>query len=489
MALKIDAKEALEHPTRALARLAVETSFEDLPAPVVHEAKRAILDFIGIALAGCTADIGAMAVGYARALGGKPECTIIGYGDKTSSLAAAYCNGRSGDAIDATDYLMNSAHIGCPLCASALALSEREGLSGRDLIAAVAVGFEVGARVMIGTSLPPAKPVGAALPEAMGRRQKLPIMEMASAAAAGRAMKLEEAQIVNALGIAGTNAPLRASRFGDHFPLPYIKHADVGDEAAIGVNGALRAQHGQTAHPGILDGGGGLWKIRGSGYCDFEAMVEGLGKKWYLPRNSYKPWPSCRYTHHPLTTFLKILGDNGIKPEDIEHVLVRIEKRGAGPRFDRKDPVGTVTCEFNTPYVLAVAALGFPRGPMWYARRTMNDPRVRTLIRKVDVEQQDDWPGCETWSREDQLLKVPNRVIVTAKGKKFEGYGEYAGGDPFIKETFMSDEELKAKFADMAIWPNIGSSKWADRVDKLADMVWQLEKLGDVSELTKLLAR
>lgn len=484
MTLELETEKALKSPTRSLARLVVQTEYEGLPAPVVHEAKRAIMDFIGDALGGCTTDIAPISVAYIRRLGGKPECTVIGYGGKTSPLLAAYCNTRTGDALDATDYLMNAAHIGCPLCASALALCESEKRSGKDLITSVALGFEVGARLAIATSLPPVSETGHS-----GRRQKLPIMEFASAAAAAKALRLDAEQVANAFGITGTNAALRAGRFGEYFPLPTLKYADTGMEAANGVNGALLAEAGLTAHPEILDGENGLWKIRSTGYCDFDLMVQELGKVWYFPKNSYKPWPSCRYTHHPLDTFLKLINDNGIKAEDIERVRLRIESRGAGPRFESKDPVGEVSCEFNQPHVLAMGAFGIKRGPEWYAPETMNDPRVRDFRHKVDVELKTDWPQAEKWSREDHLLKVPNIVTIRAKGKTFEGYGEYAKGDPWTPETFMSDDELKAKFRDMAVWANIASTSWRERLEEIMETVWRLETLDDVSELTRLLVR
>lgn len=483
MTLQLDTEKALKSPTRALARLVVKTGFDDLPAPVVHEAKRAIMDFIGDALGGCATDIAPISLAYVRRLGGKPECTVIGYQDRTSPLLAAYCNTRVGDALDATDFLMNSGHIGCPLVASALAIGEGQKCSGKDFITSVVVGFEVGARVALPTTLPPISGGKG------GPRQKMPIMEFASAAAAAKGLKLDEEQVANAFGITGSNGALRAARFGEYFPLPTLKYADVGWEAVNGVNGALLAEIGLEAHPEILDGENGLWNIRGTGHYDFDVMLEGLGKTWYFPRNSYKPWPSCRYTHHPLTVFLKLVGENGIKVEDIDRVLIRIEGRGAGPRFRTKDPVGEVSCEFNQPHAISMGAFGIPRGPEWYAPEMMSDPRVVEFRHKVDVELKADWPGADKWSREDRLLKVPNLVTITAKGKTFEGYGEYAKGDPFTPETFLTDDDLKAKFRDLAKWGNIASTSWRDQLEEIVDMVWHLEKVEDVSELTRLLVR
>ncbi|MBI2909429.1 MAG: MmgE/PrpD family protein [Chloroflexi bacterium] len=482
--MALDTERALKSPTRSLARMVVKTEFDQLPAPVVHEAKRAIMDFIGEALGGCTTDIAEISLAYVRRLGGKPECTLIGYQDRTSPLLAAYANTRVGDALDATDFFMNSGHIGCPLVASALAICEGQKRSGRDLLTSVVVGFEVGARIALATTLLPAS-----APRGADRHQRLGIMEFAAAAAAAKGLNLDEEQVANAFGITGSNAAMRAGRFGEYFPLPTLKYADTGWEAVNGVNGALLAEIGLTAHPEILDGERGLWAIRGTGHCDFDLMTRDLGKKWYLPGNSYKPWPSCRYTHHPLTVFLKLIRENEIKAEDIDRVLIRIEKRGAGPRFASKDPVGEVSCEFNQPHAMAMGAFGIERGPLWYAPETMEDPRIVSFRHKVDVELRTDFPGSELWSSEDWLLKIPTAVTVTAKGKTFEACGEYAKGDPWTPDTFLNDDDLKAKFRDFAKWGNIASTSWRDRLEDIMSLVWRLERVDDVSQLTRLLVR
>ncbi|MFH1484487.1 MAG: MmgE/PrpD family protein [Chloroflexota bacterium] len=482
MPFSIAEKEALEHPTRALARFVVETRYEDLPPEVVHEAKRLTMDVIGNALGGTVTELGVIALKYVRALGGKPECTIIGTGEKTSVVNAAYANSRIGDALDATDMILNFAHVGPPVVASALAFSERAKASGKDLITAVALGFEVGARlaVCVGT------PLLASAQEPGAHRNRMPLFEFGSASAAGKVMGLDEERMVYAYGIAGANASIAATRWTEAAVLPFTKYGDAGLQASEGAFGALMSSFGMTAFDGILDGEHGLWTFRNTGACDFKIMVGGLGKKWYLPENSYKPWTSLRWTHHPLTILTKMIDENDIRAEDIERMVVRTSPRGASGRFANKNPIGMVSCEFNQPHAMAMGALRVRRGPQWYSPETMNDPRVRALREKVDVAVEEKTKEAVSWPLEDRIRKRPTSLVVIAKGKTFEGYTEYAKGDPWSPETCLSDEDLKAKFRDLASAANIASTSWRERMEAIMETVLRLEEV-EVADLVRLL--
>ena len=125
--------------SQELARFVVETKFEDLPGEVVYEAKRLLLDSIGCAIAGITSDTGKISVGLARRLGGPPESSIIGLGDKVSCCNAAFVNG---ELIRALDYDAVY-HIPPFVIPPSLALAESVRASGRDLILATVLGHEI----------------------------------------------------------------------------------------------------------------------------------------------------------------------------------------------------------------------------------------------------------------------------------------------------------------------------------------------------------
>lgn len=133
--------------TQTLANFATGTRFEDLPRPVVAECKRLLLDTIGCALGAVGTESGRIALDYVGILGGRPDATVIGMTERSSATAAAYANARLANVLDADDTFPTSTHFGNATIFSALALAERNGSSGRDLLTAIAVGFELGARI------------------------------------------------------------------------------------------------------------------------------------------------------------------------------------------------------------------------------------------------------------------------------------------------------------------------------------------------------
>src|SRR4030042_127750 len=140
--------------TETLARFIVDTRFEDLPEKIIHEVKRNLLDTIGCAFAGLATDIGLEALTLARTLGGKPESTVIGTGEKTSCALASYVNARMANALDADETLPIPVHFGNAVMGASLSVGEREGGSGKELITAYAVAYELASRIAMGMRPP-----------------------------------------------------------------------------------------------------------------------------------------------------------------------------------------------------------------------------------------------------------------------------------------------------------------------------------------------
>lgn len=142
-------KERDQTYTQSIVDFVVGTNFNHLPSDVVTQAKRIILDTLGCGIGGYTLDRGKVAIDLARDLGGKPEATILVTGDKVSCANAAFANGDLFNALDADETFLNSGHFAAPVLSAALAVAERVGTSGRDLITAFELGFEVNARLLI----------------------------------------------------------------------------------------------------------------------------------------------------------------------------------------------------------------------------------------------------------------------------------------------------------------------------------------------------
>lgn len=482
------ASGAMEHATSSLAEFIRGTSYRDLPSAVIAEARRLTLDVIGNAIGGLRTPLGTIALRYVRRVGGGGDATVIG-DDATTPPLAAYANARLGDALDASDTFMSVHHLGVPTVSAALALAEAEGLSGPEFLTAVAVGMEVGARVGAAGGPPshrhhvqPGEPPNI-------RSGRIPAEELAATAASAKLLELGVDRVRFALGVAGANAARHATRWGVLAELPNQKYQDYGMCAQTGVAAAFMAACGMTTHPAILDGSWGLWRLCAAPQCDFALMVEELGECWFLLDDTYKPWPSCRWTHHPLTLFERLCDEHRLEVAEIERVVVYSHVYGTAPYFRNQEPYGIVSCEFNHPHALAMLALKVPPGPWWYQSSIQHDPSVIAFRRRVEVDLDPRSLEIERWFVRGQIRRLPTRLAIFARGRRFEAEGDFARGDPFAVETFVRDEDLRQKFLYMGSAQGDGDNNWADRARAIAATVSALDGQRSIRPLMKLLRR
>jgi 2-methylcitrate dehydratase PrpD len=478
-----------DSPTRALAEFVVGTSYASLPASVIAETKRLILDAVSNAIGGVNTGLGVAAHRYVSTAGGPGHATVIGSAMMTSAPLAAYANARLGDALDASDTFMSVYHIGAPTVLAALSVAEVTGASGRDLLAAVALGMELGARVAASVGPPAVKRrIENGEPPNI-RSGRMPASELAATAACARLVGLDVTRFCHALAIAGANAPVNATRWGVLPVLPDQKYQDYGLCGQGAVSAALMAASGMTTHPGILDGDWGLWRLRGAPSSDFPLMTDRLGERWLSLDNTYKPWPSCRWTHHTLTLFERLQQSNELEPEEIERITVRCHPYGVAPYFRNTEPVGMVSCLFNHPHAVAMVALRIPVGPWWYVKSTLNAQTVIDVRRKVEVLPEPAESSIEQWFIDGQVRRLPNSVRVTARGRTFELEGEYARGDSFSPEMRHSESDAATKLLFMGSRLGAADRAWAGRARKISAAISTIDSLPSVKSLLGMLTR
>jgi len=468
--------------TKALAQFIASTTFEDLPEKVIHEVKRNLLDTIGCALGGLATDIGLEALTLARSLGGRPESTIIGTGEKTACTLAAYVNSRMANALDADDNFPIPTHFGNATMGASLAMGERQNASGKQLITAYAVGYELASRIGVGMH----PPLFLKSEEIRGYPPLFTpgvFMVFGALGAASKLLGLKPDKVQQAIGIAGANCPIPVlGKWSEAKVLPTTKYADAGWGAQLGVTASLLAGIGTTGYNTILDGNEHFWRAYGIDDCDFEGMTRGLGQTWHILDTAYKPWPSCRYTHYPLWLFLKMKEEKHLSPEDIEKVTIRMGHIGTASRFRNQCPSGAISCQFNHPHIIAMGAFDIEPGPMWYSPQTMHDGRIMEFRKRVEVQYDPDLgkidlpPGKVIW-------KLPTSIEVRAKEKVHRASTEYTKGDPWTEETYFTDDELKGKYLILANSVFRGSEKWHEQMNSIIDMVFNVEQLKSVAEL------
>ncbi|HEX5499213.1 MAG TPA: MmgE/PrpD family protein, partial [Thermomicrobiales bacterium] len=370
------------HVTQLLATFAAEAAPGSLPAAARRESRRLLLDTLGVAC-------GAAGLGPARLLraevvswGGVPESSLLAAAHRTSAMQAAYVNSYLANLLDADETLVNHAHVANAIVPSALAVAERVDASGAALLDAIALGYEIAGRIGVSCRT---------WQLTKGQPDWSPItgyswVAFGVAAAAGRLLGLDAAQMASAFGIAGYSTPIPSiGKWVACDRLPNTKYVFLGPLAHAGVAAALLAARGFSGDPEILDGDRGFWRMTGSAACDWDALIGGLGERWLLRDVAYKWYPACRFFHGPLDLLARIMDDEQLAPEAIESVEVRLPPAATRPYFVNREPADVVEGSFSVPHAFACLAHRAPVGPAWHAEDTLRRPDIARFRQRVTV--------------------------------------------------------------------------------------------------------
>ncbi len=477
----------MESVTRGLAEFIVGTKYEDLPPEVVYETKRAMLDSIGCTLAGRGIDRGRISAEVAGRLGGPAESLVLGTNRKVPAPNAAFANGEAmyGGSFEVCSR-GNIQHITPAVLPAALAVSESREASGRGLILATVMAHDIPARIAAGLATRRVTVVqGVELtPEAVyGDSANI----FGAAASAGKVMGLDVDKMINALGIAGYNAPVSSRSHWHSSPDAFfslLRGFSPGWMAQGGITAALLAEAGFTGSLTVLDGDNGFWKFSGSHSWNPEAVTRGLGKQWPILNISYKLYPGCGVFHSALDCFVTIVEDNDLKPQEIESVKAWVHPLFLRPLCTNRDPVNEVQAQFSMAYIFSLAAHRVPRGMEWYATANMKDPQIRAFMDKVTYspyQQENPTGGASGEIVTESTGK--SRVEVAARGRTYHAERSYRRGLPVPADARMSDDDLNEKFRHNA--SGVLSKK---KTNTAIECLWNLEKLKNLSLLMNALA-
>jgi 2-methylcitrate dehydratase PrpD len=416
--------------TRRLASYLAGLRFDDLPAEVVRTSKAFVLDLLGTTLGAMDTDEVRMASGVVRALGGAPECAMIGFRDRTSCTNAAFMNALSSHVLELDDTHRDSiTHVGAPVIPAALAMAERERCSGRTFLTAVVAGYEGTLRI------------ANAVQPSHWRRGFLSMGTcgtFGAAAAAGHCLGLEAEALANALGLAGIQAAgLNSSIYGEG---DMGKRLCPSHAASAGILSALLARTGFTGSANIVE--------QRKGFCeafaderDLARVTEGLGKTFEISRTSLKPYSCCRYNHAAIDGLLDLAGAEAIDADAIESIRVRTYDIAVTNRPHRARPKTVFDAKMSLPFCLAVAAYVKKAGERDFTEALLEDPKLCGLAERVTVEA--DEAMSRVFPRE-----WPAHVQVTLRdGRSLERLVLYPKGEP---EAPMTELEIQQKFRDLA---------------------------------------
>lgn len=434
--------------TGALARFSSTLELDNVPINVKADARRLLLDSIGCMIGATRTRMAPIAYGLAEFLGDGDLASVVGRKHHASLAGALYANGRLANCMDLDETFPVGHHFGVAAVVAALALAEARKASGSRFLQAVITGYELGGRVASALGLP--------MLFTEGRLTGFPDLYSCSAsvvfAAAGAAIQLEsqgETLARHTLGIAGSNTPLPAASMwaSSTLDLPDCKYADAGWAALAGVFAARSAALGATGFSAIFDGDRGLIKMSGTDRFDPDTLVGGLGSRWMLADITYKPWPMCRWAHHPLTALIKAAAKASIDVQQIERVVIGTNVFLCTPRFSNPVPRTFCSRQWSIPHAVAMVLLGVPVGPAWLDPSQDDDQNVRALREKVSIEH---WEPANTFASHtvrEQWRNMPARAMIAMRdGRLLVAEAEFAPGDPWTTDTAYGDQHVIEKF-------------------------------------------
>ena len=430
---------------------------QPLPESVAEQARLLLLDYLGVAAAGAVLeDSSRMAREVACALGGAPEASAFGLQQSIPAPLAAFVNGATAHGIEMDDtHARASSHPGAMIWSTALAVAEREGLTGAELMPAAAVGYEVACRVAY-----------AARPPSMYQRGFHPTSTsgvFGAAVAAACLLDLSPEETLAAVGIAGSFAAGNMEYLAQG---TLTKRLQPAQAAHSGVLAALLARQGYTGPASILEGRFGfLHAFSDEGAPG--ALTARLGETWEITQTGVKIFGCCRYMQSPIEAALRAVQSETWSPEEVQQIRVGLVAPGweivVEPIEQRFEPKTRVDAQFSLPFGIATALVHGQAMATEFRDEQLSDPAILELARKVSVERDaaldreypERWPSwCE--------IKLRN-------GHSLRGEVNTTKGDP---ENPLSPTEIQHKFDFLA-----GKFWGEQRRQRIVELVAGIESL------------
>jgi 2-methylcitrate dehydratase PrpD len=488
-ALGVIASSAFLHPAKAagvaagsdfpktsgltdyVVKFVATTTYGDIPDDVIELGKKSILDGLGLALAGSKAQTGMICRQYLENLGiCGGEATLIGSARKTSPRFAAFVNGVSIHADDFDDTQLSAAkdrvygllvHPTVPVLPVVLALAERGGVSGKELMLAYHLGVEVECKIAEAIS-PRHYQDGFHSTGTCG--------PFGSAVASAKLLGFEPSKIRNTLGLVASQSGGLRENFGT-----MTKPFQAGHAAESGLVSADLVALGWTAAQQILEADRGFFHAFGGTY-DAAAIMGRLGKPWTFasPGVSLKPYPSGSLSHPAMTEMMRLIEANKIQATQVEKVDVGANHNMTTTLLHHQPKTG-LEAKFSMEFCLAILLLERTAGLGEFRDKVVQRADVQDMMQRINfyVDPEAESAGYDKMASILKIHLKDGRVIV--------GRADFAKGSPANPMAF---EDAATKFrgcAEYADWPKV-------KTEKIIAFVSALDSVPDVKALFPLLS-
>jgi 2-methylcitrate dehydratase PrpD len=435
--------------TAALASWIVSNRIETVPEDVRHEARRAIVNYMGCALGGSQDEAVDIAVRTFGPYSGKPAAAILGRSERFDSLHASLMNGISSHVHDFDDTTpKNYMHPTSPVASALFAYASANPLSGRDFMEAFITGFE--AEMRIGNAVYPAHyDAGWHITGTAG--------VFGAAAAIGKLLGLSCRQTIWSLGLAATQAAGIREMFGS-----MAKAFHPGRAAQNGYAAALLAQAGFTAGEHGLEGARGFAAVQAARY-DLAKITAGLDVDYELRANTYKPFP-CGIVNHPtIDGAIQIHHGHQPAPESIAAVRLRVAPL-VMDLCNQTNITKGLQGKFSVYHGAAIGLVRGKAGIQEYTDDAVNDPVIKQVRERTRAT------GDASITEDQAHIEVELK-----NGETLTLFVEKSIGN---LHRPLTDEQLDAKFRDQAVL-----ALSADQVERVIALCWRIDLLDDVNQL------
>ncbi len=436
--------------TRALAHFIVNSRHDAIPAPVRHEAARALLNWTGCAIGASRHATVERALAALAEFSGPPQAALLGRSERLDCLHAALINGISSHVLDYDDTHARAVHPSAPVWPAILALAEWKGLSGADLVHAFVLGVEAECRIGL-----------AVFPEHYDRGWHITGTAgvFGAAAASGKLLGLDEQQMAWSLGIAATQAAGLREMFGS-----MCKSFHPGHAARDGLAAALLAERDFTSSDRAIEAPRGFAHVLSTKF-DPTVIIDGLGKRFELSSNMYKPYACGLVVHAAIDGCIQLRSEHGLHAEAIERIELAVCPIVLELTAKREPQTG-LEGKFSVFHAAAAALVFGAAGEAQFSDACVRDPRVVALR------------GRLTATPDDKLRKTEARIAVRLRnGRTLTRHVEHALG---TLTRPMSDADLELKFRGLA-----DGILDATRIDELIRLCWSVDALPDAGAIAR----
>ncbi|RYC30184.1 MmgE/PrpD family protein [Lichenibacterium minor] len=444
--------------TGRLARYMVSARDRALPPEVSAACKARILDTLGAMVSGSRLHPGLDAVRYIRGLGGTEEASVVASPFRTTAVNAALANAMCAHADETDDFdPLTKAHPGCSTVPAALAMAEKEGRSGEEVIRAVALGYDMACRLLLA--------LGPDLVRATHRSAEGTASNFGALGAAASLARLDERGMRYAISYTAQQVSGLWSWVKDE---DHVEKAFdfAGMGARDGVTAVSMVQAGLTGVFDVLDGTNNLF-IALSTDPHPEAMVDGLGTRFFVTETAIKTFSVGYPIQSPLDAVLALRREAGLTPGDVRGVLVRVPTDAVG--IVGASAMPDVNCGHLVALALVKGAVSFADS---HDDALMRDPAIQAMAAKVRVV--GDPALMDPAAPRGGIVEV-----TTADGRTLSHHTRFPPG---TKENPLSPERLNAKVRDL-VAPVLG----AEKADRLIAAVNALDTVADMRGLRPLL--